>query len=84
MPRVLDDGEGIMLGHLSDAVAMQEFVGCDFDTALAIVKAAYEYDPETAAPDEPIAPTTIATIGNVVCGVPFGVKKKPSRSHETL
>jgi hypothetical protein len=31
-----------MFGHLSEAVAVQEFVGCNFEMALAIVRAAHE------------------------------------------
>jgi hypothetical protein len=41
---------GGMLGHLTEALQVQEFVGCDFGMALEIVKASYEYDLEAAAP----------------------------------
>ena len=34
-----------MFGYLTQAVQVQDFIGCDFDTALAIVKAADEYLP---------------------------------------
>jgi hypothetical protein len=53
--------EGI-LGHLFDAVAVQEFAGCDFDTAIEIVKAANE---PVAEPEPPTA------TGNVIYGVDF-------------
>jgi len=41
---------GGLLDHLTEAVAVQEFVGCDFGMAQAIVKAANEYDLKMAAP----------------------------------
>lgn len=41
---------GGMFGHLTEAAAVQELVGCDFGTALDIVKAANERDLEAAAP----------------------------------
>jgi hypothetical protein len=41
---------GGMLGMLTDTIAVQAEVGCDFDTAMQIVQAAYDYDLETAAP----------------------------------
>jgi hypothetical protein len=41
---------GGMLDHLTEAVAVQEFVGCDFGTAMAMVRAANDCDLEAAAP----------------------------------
>jgi len=41
---------GGILQNLTDALQVQEFVGCDFGMALDIVKAANEYDLESAAP----------------------------------
>jgi hypothetical protein len=35
---------GGMFHYLTEAGRVQEFVGCDFDMALEIVKAAYDYD----------------------------------------
>jgi hypothetical protein len=56
---------GGMLGNLTEAAAVQESVGCDFGTALAIVKAANEYDLEAAAPAD-----------NVVYGVDFAAGRR--------
>jgi hypothetical protein len=55
-----------ILGHLVDAAAVQDFAGCDFDTAMEIVKAANEPPAEPDAIEE----------SNVVYGVDF-INKKP-------
>jgi len=52
---------GGMFDHLTEAVAVQEFVGCDFETAQAIVKAANEYELEMAAPADNVIRVDFAT-----------------------
>ena len=41
---------GGMFDHLTQAAQVQAEVGCDFGTALEILRAANEYDLEAAAP----------------------------------
>lgn len=53
-----------ILGNLMQAVQVQAEVGCDFGTALEIVKAANEYDLESAAPAD-----------NVIYGVDFAARR---------
>jgi len=54
-----------LLGSLTQAAQVQEFVGCDFGMALEIVKAANAYDIEAAAPAD-----------NVIYGVDFAARRR--------